>query len=149
MKEIIILRGLPFSGKTTWAEKFKKRREECVSLDIGDIIETLEGVYHREERWVVVKEMLTSALQSNHIVIIDDVNILSSSIKRIMNIITFYKLMFRESVLVSIQEFHTPYQLCVKRAEQANADERELKMIRHYYNHCLRRKIIYNDEENS
>lgn len=149
MKEIIILRGLPFSGKTTWAEKFKSSREGSDSLNVEEIMEPLISTYRKSDRWSVVKNIFIRKLNENDIIIIDDVNILTSSINRILEMINSYKLVYRESFVVRIQNFSTPYSLCVKRAEKCGADEIILKRMKHYYNHCLRRKIIYKNEENS
>jgi predicted kinase len=149
MKEVIILRGLPFSGKTTWAEKFKQRREDSISFDVQEVFEQLNTTRTKSECWQIVEGMLMNALKKNDIIVIDDINILSSSITRILDVLHSFKLIHRETIVVRMQEMHTPYDLCVKRAEAANASEHLLKRMKHYYNHCLRRQIIYRDEENS
>lgn len=148
MKEIIILRGLPFSGKTTWAEKFKERKKDAASIDISEIADA-NSELPKAARWAVVRNNLEDIVSQYETILIDDVNILSSSIRSLMDFFSYYALIHRELFTVEIKDFHTPYLLCVKRAQNAEADETMMKRMRFLHNHCLRRKIIYNDEENS
>lgn len=143
------MRGLPFSGKTTWAEKFKDRRGEGVLFCIKREVESLSDMKVRQDRLDVVKSMLIDTIRDNNIIIIDDVNILPASISRIMDVIHDYGSRYKDPVLVRIQSLHTPFDLCLERAKRSNANEQEIKRLQHYYNQCLRKKIIYSNEENS
>lgn len=148
MKKIIILRGLPFSGKTTWAEKFKERKKDAASIDFGEIAEANADL-PKAARWAVVRNNLEDVVSKYDTILINDVNILPSSIQSLLDFFSYYALIHRELFAVEIKEFHTPYLLCVKRAQDAGADEKALRRMRFLHNYCLRRKIIYNDEENS
>ena len=148
MKEIIILRGLPFSGKTTWAEKFKERKKDVVSINPGEIADA-DADLPKAARWAVVLNSLEKAVGQYETILIDDVNILPSSIQSLLDFFSYYALIHRELFTVVIKDFHTPYLLCVKRAQDSEVNERTLRRMRFLHNYCLRRKIIYNDEENS
>ena len=148
MKEIIILRGLPFSGKTTWAEKFKERKKDVASINLGEIAGANADL-PKAARWAVVRNNLEDVVNRYETILINDVNILPSNIQSLLDFFSYYALIHRELFTVEIKDFHTPYLLCVKRAQDAGIDERALRRMRFLHNYCLRRKIIYNDEENS
>ena len=148
MKEIIILRGLPFSGKTTWAEKLKERKKDIALFNIEKVL-AFDMDKPRAIRWAIVKEKLNDVIKNNNTIVIDDINILSSNIKRLIEMLDSYAMHYNESFIVSIKVLHTPYKLCEKRAISANIDEHDMKILKHFYNHCLRREIIYNNEKDS
>ena len=58
MQKVIILRGLPFSGKTTWAKKFNnKQGRRFIIFDVND-----ELAYIREQNPTLgIKELRDAA----------------------------------------------------------------------------------------
>lgn len=150
MKQILILRGLPYSGKTTWANKVKQKEGKAIAIfDVDEARLELADIEDKiAERWDIVLKQLEGIILGNNNIIIDGTNILSSSYRRILETITKIANDTEESYMLSIKDFKTPVWICEKRAKSSN-DEVALRKIKFLYDHCLRRKTIYRDEKNS
>ena len=155
MNKIIILRGLPYSGKTTWAIKRNEKegqefyiydvQQELFNIAFGGPSEILE---QRDAAMAKLKELML--IHEN--IIVDDNNLLPSRIKSILNIVKSFYEETGKSVHVTIKEFHTPVWLCLQRANKVltiTEFTKEFNVITRYYRLCKRKKIIYSDEENS
>lgn len=158
MQKIIILRGLPFSGKTTWAKKFNNKQGR--RFIIFDVEEELDYI-RQNNSTLSIKELrdaadkkLIQTICAGYSVIIDDNNILDSHMERIFKCIRAANDRIGHSFVVSIRQIHTPMWLCVSRSykndEQDNPKhQKKMLELEHYYKYCLRKKIIYSNEENS
>lgn len=158
MQKVIILRGLPFSGKTTWAKKFNsKQGRRFVIFDVDE-----ELKYIREQNPTLsIRELRDAADQklikticAGYSIIIDDDNILDSHMERIFKCLRVANDKTGQNVIVNIKQVHTPIWLCVlrgRKSDEQNSPELQKKMLKleHYYRYCLRKKIIYSNEENS
>lgn len=158
MQKVIILRGLPFSGKTTWAKKFNnKQGRRFIIFDVDE-----ELAYIREHNPTLgIKELRDAADQklikticAGYNVIVDDDNILDSHMERIFRCIRVANDRVGYSFVVSIKQIHTPMWLCVSRGceidnQDSISNKKKMLKLEHYYRYCLRKKIIYSNEENS
>ena len=158
MQKVIILRGLPFSGKTTWAKKFNnKQGRRFIIFDVND-----ELAYIREHNPTLsIKELrdaadkkLIKTICAGYSVIVDDDNILDSHMERILRCIRIANDRVGCSFVVSIKQIHTPIWLCVSRGykiedQDSVSNKKKMLKLEHYYRYCLRKKIIYSNEENS
>ena len=152
MKEVVILRGLPFSGKTTWAQKLKHRNDDFVIFNVTEEREKVlseNNTLSRAEQWKAVMERFIFTVINNKAVIVDDENILSSAILRILHVINENKNIIEEPIKLRIKNIPTPWGICLKRAELDGCDEKQILLMTRYYSHCLKRNIIYSDEKDS
>ena len=158
MQKVIILRGLPFSGKTTWAKKFNnKQGRSFVIFDVKDELAYIREQHPefsiRELRDAADKK-LTQTICAGYSVIVDDDNILDSHMERIFKCIHVASDKTGQNVVACIKEVHTPIWLCVSRGYRADrleslACQKKMVQLEHYYRYCLRKQIIYSNEENS
>jgi len=80
MAELIILRGLPGSGKTTWAREYLADHPDAIRVNRDD----LRAMLHGERPWSMVDEATTlaardaviaAALRCGRTVVVDDTNL--------------------------------------------------------------------------
>lgn len=114
MQEMIICRGIPASGKSTFAKVWVTAAEKRVRVNRDDIRFQLYGVYHggtiNEELITRVEDaMIEAALKSGNSVIVDDTNIKHAYVKRIANLGHKYK------VPVTVKEFYITVEEALKR----------------------------------
>ena len=101
-QEVILCRGIPASGKSTWSKIWVTIVENRVRISRDDIRFDLFGRYENvNEKLVTSVEdaMLTAALKAGASVVVDDCNIEPKYLKRLANIC------HENNVKVSIQEF--------------------------------------------
>ena len=87
--ELVILQGIPGSGKSTWAKEFVKGKTDWVIVN-RDSIRDMRGDYWipNQEKWVskVEEASINSALNYNYNVIIDATNLNPKTLKKWQNI---------------------------------------------------------------
>lgn len=93
--KVIITRGLPASGKSTWADEYISEHPEFVKIEKDEIRKDTrlfkDGVYvhKRGDEGVVIKErdrLIRHALQSGKSVISSDTNLVQKHVSQISNI---------------------------------------------------------------
>ncbi|HEX2244539.1 MAG TPA: AAA family ATPase [Gammaproteobacteria bacterium] len=123
--DLIILRGLPGSGKTTFAKKWVAEsraygaRARVNRDDIRQMVFGQDGVFEptREELVTVVQnETIKQFLRKGTSVIVDNINL------RVKYIRELYEIGLSEGANPSILEFKTPVDVCVSR--DRNRDRR-------------------------
>jgi predicted kinase len=90
-QELVICRGIPASGKSTYAQAWVAAGEKRVRVNRDDIRFQMYGVYHGEqvnEELVTRVEdaMIEAALKQYNSAIVDDTNIKQAYVKRIADI---------------------------------------------------------------
>jgi tRNA uridine 5-carbamoylmethylation protein Kti12 len=127
MNKIIVCRGLPGSGKTTWAKNFVKTSSyyKTVRVNRDDIRRMLSIDYHDfSEIFVkeVEKNIIVTALNSGYLIIVDDTNIYAHSAELIVDACNECN---AEQVWVEIKNFFdVPLEVCLARNKQRNKIER-------------------------
>lgn len=127
--KVIICRGLPGSGKTTFAKEYIKKNlfSKTVRINRDDIREMM-GITYNEQSELFVKEieekMITAALDGAMDVIVDDTNIYSSGAELIKQAIDNSK--YRDYVEIEYKSFFdVPLWLCFER----NSEREESKRV--------------------
>lgn len=141
MITLYVLRGIPASGKSTWA---KKQAEECYNTIIVNrdkIREMLKGEYKNFPFNSIMEKLITKieqfsadlALSRGYNVIIDATNLNS--------IIIWEKLAKRYEAELEIIDFtHVPLEICIKRDSEREFPIGE-EIITKFYNKWQRDKV--------
>lgn len=82
MLKIIITRGIPGSGKTTWAKNFVKENPNYVRVNRDDLRSMLIGEWNWSIEGVVIStqaHMIKSFLEINKNIVVDGTNLKNSS----------------------------------------------------------------------
>ena len=89
---VIILRGIPCSGKTTWATKFVKEHYNYIVIG-NDTIRSIFNIpyYTNEDIHDYSLALLRTALEHHKNVIIDNSNIYDDVLERYIEVLNDYK----------------------------------------------------------
>jgi predicted kinase len=141
MKKVIILRGLPGSGKSTYAKKlvseipnsYKRinRDELRMMFDNGCLTNGNEKFIKKVRDLLIIK-----ALEEGKHVIVDDTNLSPTNEARIRQLVKEFNKANSDDVMVEIKEMGTPLEVCIERDAQREkpVGERVIKqMYRQFY----------------
>ncbi len=141
MKIVTILRGLPASGKSTYAKDFIKAnpgRYKRINRD--DMREMLDGYHFSKTNEKFVKKLrdwlIVEALRDGKHVIVDDTNLSQKNINRINDLVNGYKKQTGQQVQVVVKEFTIELQEAIKRDAKRSrpVGRRQIeKMHRQFY----------------
>jgi T4 RnlA family RNA ligase len=108
---LILTKGLPASGKTTWAREYIQKHPETANLCKDDLRSQLSGTGKREKRIVKVRDLLTEYyFEQGYSVIWSDTNLNPVHLNRAQ------ELADKHQVKLVIQDFtHVPLAECIKR----------------------------------
>jgi len=112
MQEVIILRGLPASGKTTWAREYCKELPVYCRVSKDDIRAMLGVTYSKnsEETVCAIRDkMIKTLIEAGYLVIVDDTNINPKHIS------TINMLCVHLGVDCQVKDFDTPVDECIRR----------------------------------
>ncbi len=130
MAKLVILRGLPASGKSTYAAQLAMKGFKRVNKDDLRMIST-DGIYSKEtERYInsVAEAMIRMALQSGLDVVSDNTNL------------NRYHLQFAKAICkdtkseLEIIDFDTPLETCLQRDLERTHGRVGKQVIMHMYN---------------
>jgi T4 RnlA family RNA ligase len=109
--KLIVTKGLPASGKTTWAREYIQKNPETANLCKDDLRLQLSGTGKREKRIVKVRDLLTEYyFEQGYSVIWSDTNLNPVHLKRAHELAEKYQ------AKVVVQDFtHVPLAECIKR----------------------------------
>ncbi|QFG12278.1 polynucleotide kinase [Arthrobacter phage Racecar] len=114
--EIKLVRGLPASGKSTWAKQWVDENEDWrIRINRDDIRHQIVNKYWplsrmQEDHTTLMEEaMVTAAIKAKVSVVIDATHLRASYVKR------WYDVANRLGVSVSVQDFETDVDECVRR----------------------------------
>lgn len=120
MGEIIVLRGLQCSGKTTFAKKWASETSDRVRISKDDI-RKMSGKYWQPKREpyvsLVEDRIFEEALERNYDVVIDDMNLAQKYVEHIV----FTAMIHHRGAEVRIMDFfHVPLNELLRRNEERN-----------------------------
>lgn len=123
MKKVIILRGLPGSGKSTYAKQlvsenpntYKRinRDDLRMMFDNGCVSKGNENFVKKVRDMLIVK-----ALEEGKHVIVDDTNLSDKNEKRIRQLVDEFNAAHGDQVQVEVKEMETPLEECIARDAQ-------------------------------
>lgn len=133
--KLLLLRGLPASGKTTFAKELARNDGNWVRVNKDDLRNMLHGGRWsgKHERRIVQleRQLVEKALKDGKNVVIDDTNFNSIHEKQYREIAKQYNADFE------IKEFDTPLEECIKR-DNARPNGVGETVIRKMYNQYLK-----------
>ncbi|MEH0154999.1 AAA family ATPase [Limibacter armeniacum] len=141
MRKILVLRGLPASGKTTFAKALlEKEPNVWKRVNRDEMREMLDSSVHSpdNERFVLTLRdwLIRSSIKAGRNVIVDDTNLAPIHLKKIRAIAQMLEVETGEEVTVSIEEFDTQLEECIQRdAQRQNSVGEEVirQMYEEYY----------------
>lgn len=112
MSKVIILRGLPASGKSTWARYFVRNNDNWIIVNKDQLRDMLHDGMFKEgvTEKVVLKvrdSIIRDALKNGVNVIVDDTNLKAFHIKTIKGL--------AEGHEVEVKDFDVPLEVCIVR----------------------------------
>lgn len=122
-QKILILQGLPASGKSTWSREFVKNNKDWKRINKDDLRRMLDaGVWSKsnERQVIVIRDtLICHFLELGFNIIVDDTNFEPRHIQRIKELAASYK-----DVVVEQRMFNLDPKECVKRNELRPEHER-------------------------
>jgi predicted kinase len=146
MQKILILQGLPASGKSTFAKELvTKEPNFWKRVNKDDLRAMLSNkVYNQKTENFVLSvrdAIIMRALTEGYNIIVDDTNFAQKHIDRIKRIASIYK-----NVKVEIKFIDTPLYECIERDSKRGEESVGKRVILNMYNQYLREKK-YQDKE--
>ena len=136
MKKVIMTRGLPASGKSTWSkEQLRNKPNSMKRINKDDLRAMLDDNIHSQdtEKFVlsVRDTLILQALAQGKHVIVDDTNLAPKHFNRISELV-------KGKAIVEIQDFtHVPVSECIRR-DSLRAKPVGAKVILDMYNQFLK-----------
>ena len=122
MNKVIVLRGLPASGKSTWAKDYVERNPGWIRVNKDDLRTMLHnGVWSKENESVVLEvrdSIIVSALQGGVSVVVDDTNFSSKHVTDITELAKTY------GAYVEVKDFDVELEECLKRNAERTGSAR-------------------------
>lgn len=141
MKKVILLKGLPASGKSTYAKKLIREYPGAYKrINKDDLRAMMDNSYHSKgnEKFVLkVRDfIIMEALRDGKHVIIDDTNLASKHEVRVRQLVDMYKKESGHQATVEVKFFDIPLEECIRRdlKRQNSVGER---VIRRMYNQFI------------
>ncbi len=142
MKTILILRGLPASGKSTYAKNILAENPHAWKrLNKDELRAMLDNSAHSfpNEKFVanVRDMMLVEALKAGKHVVIDDTNLSEKSIARIRQVVDNYCNETGEKVQIQFKEMETTLEECLERDKTREKKVGDNVIMKMYKQHIL------------
>jgi predicted kinase len=119
-KKVTILKGLPASGKSTWAkEQVQKSQGGCKRVNKDDLCSMIDGGKYSKgnERFVLTmrNRLIFEALNAGKHVIVDDTNLYPKHEEDIRELVRSYNACYNNTVTVEVKVFNTSVEECIAR----------------------------------
>lgn len=120
MKKVIIMKGLPGSGKSTYAKQLvKENPNSCKRINRDELRLMFDDGYTSKGNEKFIKQvrdlLILKALEDGKHVIIDDTNLSETNITRISQLVHQHNTTHNDDVQVEIKEMNTTLQECIER----------------------------------
>lgn len=120
MRKVILMKGLPGSGKSTVAKKIIADNPETYKrINRDDLRAMFDNGFASQANEKFIKKMrdvlIIQALEEGKSIVVDDTNLSDKNYNRISQLVREYNLKFSENVVVEIKEMDTPIEVCIER----------------------------------
>ena len=116
MNSLIVMCGIPGSGKSFYAESYKNSHDNYYIVSTDSIREELLGdASNQKDGWAIFMtayDRITNHLKDGHNVIFDATNIYRKSRKKILK---YFRKVFGDTINLICVYMCTPLELCLKR----------------------------------
>lgn len=133
MKRFIIVRGIPASGKSTWAKQWVSKDSSHRVRVNQDDIRSMLGTYWVPSRESLVKaiqnDIITEALTQGYDIVVDNTNMNKTTLEHYTQLCKKYE----EYIIVYKDFFDTPLSVCIERDKNRDNPITEI-VIRDFYN---------------
>jgi predicted kinase len=138
MNKVIVLRGLPASGKSTWAKDYISRNPRTVRVNKDDLRTMLHNSQWSEENELIILAMrdtiIAEALHMSHDVIVDDTNFAEKHVTTIQDIAADWEASFE------VKDFDVPLEVCLDRNRKRNSSVPDKVIIDMHNKYVLPKK---------
>lgn len=138
-QKVIITRGLPASGKSTWSKKLTEDHPEFKRINRDDLrLMMYQGAWseEREEAVLFARRMLVDAfLTLGYSIVLDDTNLVPKRFKETLEMIREWEEINDRKVEIEVKEFiDVPLEVCIARnAQRPDLTRVPEDFIRDYY----------------
>jgi predicted kinase len=120
MKKVIMMRGLPGSGKSTYAKKLVAEAPNTYKrINRDDLRAMFDNAYFSKGNEKFVKQvrdvLIIKCLEEGKHVIVDDTNLSATNETRVRQLVQEFNKKYNDTVQVEMVEIHTPLEECIAR----------------------------------
>lgn len=142
-KKVIILRGLPASGKSTYARKLLDENPGAYKrLNKDELRVMLDNNHHTTHNEKFIEKvrdlMLVEALLDGKHVIVDDTNLTERPVERIKNVVRKFNADHKQQVQVEIKEMNVSLEECLERDKSRDKKVGEQVILKMHRQHILK-----------
>jgi predicted kinase len=142
-KKVIILRGLPASGKSTYARKLLDENPGAYKrLNKDELRVMLDNNHHTTHNEKFIEKvrdlMLIEALSDGKHVIVDDTNLGDRPVERIKNVVRKFNADHKQQVQVEIKEINVSLEECLERDKSRDKKVGDEVILRMHRQHILK-----------
>lgn len=146
MRKVILMRGLPGSGKSTYAKQLVDEKPNVYKrINRDELRMMFDNGYNSNGNEKFIKKvrdmLIIKALEEGNSVVVDDTNLSDRNFTRISQLVSAYNKQHNTNVQVEVKEFETPLHECIARDElrEKPVGERVIrKMHRQFYDDGVR-----------
>lgn len=141
-KKVIILRGLPASGKSTYARKLLDENPGAYKrLNKDELRVMLDNNHHTTHNEKFIEKvrdlMLVEALLDGKHVIVDDTNLSDRPVERIKNVVRKFNAYHNQQVQVEIKEMNVSLDECLERDKSRDKKVGDDVILKMHSQHIL------------
>lgn len=151
MRKVILMRGLPASGKSTYAKQLVDSAPNTYKrINRDDLRMMFDNGYTSNGNEKFVKKvrdiLIVKALEEGKSVVIDDTNLSERNFTRISQLVSDYNKQHNQNVQVEVKEFDTPLHECIARDAQREKPVGE-KVIRQMHRQFFDDGVRYSPQD--
>jgi predicted kinase len=120
MKKVILMKGLPGSGKSTYAKKLiSENPEQFKRINRDDLRAMFDNGFISKSNETFIRGirdlLIIRALESGKSVIVDDTNLSEKNLTRITQLVHQHNKANNENVIIEVKQIETSVEECIKR----------------------------------
>jgi predicted kinase len=153
MKKIIMMRGLPGSGKSTYAKKLVSDNPEMYKrINRDDLRMMFDNGHTSDKNEKFIKKvrdlLIVKALEEGKSVIVDDTNLSDTNEKRFRQLAREFTTKTSEDVKIEVIQMETPVEECIARDAKREKPVGE-KVIKNMEKQFFRKELKYSEQDAS